>query len=70
MELQELVKLDFTTHPAEHGMTYTEHFCRSMGFSFDLCLGSLKAFVHAILPQFFISSSTEIAKKLHSKLLA
>lgn len=61
--------MDFTTHPAEHNMTYLEHFLRSSRLSFSLGVGSLKALVHAVFPEYFQDSSTRLAKELHAELL-
>ena len=53
-----------TKHPNKVGMTYNEH----MVFSFKLSLlfleGTYKALVHSILPQFYITSSSDISNKI------
>jgi len=54
----------FTKHSNKVGMTYKEH----MVFSFKLSLlflkGTYKALVHSILPQFYITSSSDISNKI------
>jgi hypothetical protein len=54
----------FFKHPEEVGMTYTEHFKHSMYFSLILADSSIKAFIHAIMPIFFETSTTDVNKKL------
>lgn len=54
----------FLKHPEEVNMTYTEHFNHSMYFSFLLLDSSIKAFVHAIIPVFFKTSTTDVNKKI------
>lgn len=45
-------------------MDYSEHFCLSMYFSGNLLLGSAQAFVHAWLPCWFGSSTTDLVNHL------
>ena len=58
----------FFKHPEEVGMTYVEHFKHSMYFSFILADSSMKAFIHALIPEFFKTSTTDVNIKI-SKLL-
>lgn len=51
-------------HPSDVNMTYIEHFKHSMYFSYILLDNSIKAFVHAIIPEFFKTSTTDVNKKL------
>jgi len=51
--------IDFTTHPKNVCMTYKTHFAFSLKLSFKFALASVKAFIHALIPNVFISSSTE-----------
>ena len=57
-------KNTFLKHPEEVNMTYTEHFKHSMYFSSILLDSSIKAFVHAIIPEYFKTSTTDVNKKL------
>ncbi len=50
-------------HPRNVCMTYLEHFKVSMNLSKIFLLASLKAFIHAIYPDFFITSSTDTVEK-------
>ena len=45
-------------------MSYYTHFCFSMNLSRKLFIGSIQAFIHAIFPNFFITSSSELLKKM------
>lgn len=51
--------IDFTTHPKNVCMTYKTHFVFSLKLSFKFAVASLKALVHALVPNIFISSSTQ-----------
>ena len=55
-------------HPREVCMTYVEHFKFSMSLSFKFTEAAFKAFVHAILPCYYIKSSTEINEHILYKL--
>ena len=50
-------------HPRNVCMTYLEHFKVSMNLSKIFLLASLKDFIHAIYPDFFITSSTDTVEK-------
>lgn len=60
----------FIDHPASVGMTYYQHFVFSMSLSRDFFVASVKAIVHAFVPYFFETSSSDyslvIYKKLHN----
>ena len=58
----------FTRHPKEHDMTYIEHFKLSLHLSNILFKGSIKAFIHAIYPDIFITSTSDTSKLLVRKL--
>lgn len=51
-------------HPKKVCMTYLEHFKLSMGFSFMFAIASVKAFIHAFIPDVYIRSTTEIIEKI------
>ena len=48
-------------HPNAVCMTYFEHMRLSLGFSATLFIGSFKAIVHAFLPNYFITSTTDVS---------
>jgi hypothetical protein len=49
-------------------MTYFEHFKLSMNFSKLLAIGAFKAFIHAILPDVYITSTTDIVEEIKVQL--
>ena len=51
------------SHPANVCMSYFEHLKVSMELSKIFFVASIKAFVHAIYPDFFITSSTDTVNK-------
>ena len=59
-----MTRYSFFTHPNAVCMTYFEHMKLSLGFSKTLFVGSIKAFVHAFLPNAYITSTTDINKKM------
>lgn len=56
------------THPVKVCMTYVEHFKLSMGFSITFAMASFKAFVHAIIPDIYIASTTNIVNEVQEKI--
>jgi hypothetical protein len=54
----------FLDHPKENKMTYMQHFFFSskLGLYFGIC--SMKAFVHAMIPFCFETSSSDVIKEL------
>ena len=46
-------------HPSKVCMTYLQHFKLSMGFSYMFAVASVKAFIHAIIPDVYIRSTTD-----------
>ena len=56
------------THPAKVCMTYFEHFKLSMGFSITFAVASFKAFVHAIIPDIYIASTTNTVNMVQEKI--
>ena len=51
-------------HPDEVCMSYTEHCKLSLKLCFLMLLGSIKAFIHAFIPDLFITSTSDINKKI------
>ena len=45
-------------------MDYYEHFCLSMYFSGNLMIGSMRAFVHAWIPCWYGSSTTDLVNHI------
>ena len=51
-------------HPKQVCMTYFSHFWFSLSLSLKLAKGSIKAFLHAIYPDRFITSTSDITKEI------
>ena len=47
-------------HPAKVCMTYFQHFLFSMYLSRKFAIGSIKAFIHAVYPDWYITSSSDL----------
>ena len=47
-------------HPKDVCMTYVEHMKFAMNVSLRLFVGSVQAFVHAIIPDMFTDSTSEL----------
>lgn len=54
----------FNAHPKEHNMNYCTHFCFSLSLSVYYITLSVKAFIHAVNPNWFEKSSTNSIKEL------
>ena len=55
-------------HPNSVCMSYSEHLCFSCGLGLDLAAASVKAFVHGLIPECFITSSTDSMREINKKL--
>ena len=55
-------------HPNSVCMSYFQHFKFSAGLSKDMFIGSYQAMIHAIFPNYYITSSTDLTKNLMKKL--
>lgn len=55
-------------HPASVCMTYYEHFRFSFSLGVMLSMGALKAFIHAFIPDIYITSSSDLSKELTRRL--
>lgn len=58
----------FFKHPSQVNMTYFEHFKLSLNLSNILFQGTIKAFIHAIYQDIFITSTSDTTKLLIRKL--
>lgn len=57
--------LDFWSHPKNVCMSYVSHFQFSLFLSYKFGIASFKALIHAIIPNLFISSSTDITREIN-----
>ena len=53
-------------HLQSVNMNYREHFLHSSGYSLTFFNASAKAFIHALFPSAFITTSSDLTKKLNS----
>ena len=53
-------------HLEQTNESYFEHMIIALKISFELLIGSLIAFIHALLPSVFTSSASNKIKKLNS----
>ena len=51
-------------HPDEVCMSYTQHCKLSLKLCLLMLLGCIKAFIHAFIPDLFITSTSDINKKI------
>ncbi len=54
----------FKAHPNKAGMTYFEHMLLSLRFSFMLFVASIQAFIHALFPFSFETSTSDVIKRI------
>ena len=55
-------------HPRKVCMTYMEHFTLSGEMAIVLGVGSIKAIIHAIYPDMFITSTTDTINYIQKRL--
>ena len=53
-------------HPDEVCMSYTQHCKLSIKLALLMLLGSIKAFIHAFIPDLCITSTTDINKQIYT----
>lgn len=63
-----MTKYSFFKHPDSVCMSYFEHMLFSLSLSKDMFIGSCKALIHAIFPNIYITSSSDLTKNLNDKL--
>ena len=59
---------NFTSHPKKVCMTYFQHFTFSIELSFSYLIYSYKAFIHAFIPNLYITSSSDSIKEIENKI--
>lgn len=55
-------------HLKELDVGYWDHMCFSLRLSSLMLEGSVKAIIHAIFPDVYVTSTTDITSKLHDEL--
>ncbi len=58
----------FTNHPSSVNMSYIEHGIFSLSLAWYMAIGSIKAVIHAINPNWFIDSTSSLSLYLHKNL--
>ena len=58
----------YFTHPNNVCMNYFNHFKISINYSKQLFIASLKAFIHAIFPSVYITSTTNTINNINNQL--
>ena len=56
------------THPKSVCLTYYQHFCFSMHVTKKLIIGSIKSFIHAIYPDIFITTTSDLLIELKNEM--
>ena len=54
------------THPKKVCMTYMRHFWFSMYLSYRFAIGSIQAFIHALLPDYYTTSSSDLITEIRN----
>jgi len=67
-KMHDPIEMIFLRHPAEEGLTYKEHLLRSMWIAATFGCATVKAMIHAVVPLFFQTSSTDTVRQLHRQL--
>lgn len=62
------MKYSFFYHPNSVCMSYWKHFTFSFNLSLLFAKGFYKAIIHAIFPNTFITSSSDISKQIVEKI--
>ena len=52
------------THPNKVCMTYMRHFLFSMSLCRRFAICSIQAFIHALLPDYYITSSSDLVREI------
>ena len=55
-------------HPQEVCMSYLEHCLLSLKFSYMLFVGSIKALTHAIYPDMYVTSTSDLLVDIKKKM--
>jgi hypothetical protein len=63
-----LSRLDKVEHVKIRNMTYSEHFLVATYMGVDMIKGGVLLLVHAVFPNYFQSSGSDIIRNLHKKL--
>ncbi len=63
-----LNKLDQVEHVKSRNMTYSDHFLVATYMGVDMIKGGVLLLIHAVFPNYFQSSGSDVIRNLHKKL--
>lgn len=63
-----LNKLDQVEHVKSRNMTYSDHFLVATYMGIDMIKGGVLLLIHAVFPNYFQSSGSDVIRNLHKKL--
>lgn len=55
-------------HPRDVCMTYIDHLWFSLGMAYTFALSAIKAVVHAFVPGWYITSTSDCVEEIHELL--
>lgn len=67
-KLFDRISSGYFTHPISVCMSYWQHFHFSFGLGMKFAVGSIQAFIHAIYPDAFITSSSDLIEKIQTEM--
>lgn len=59
----------FQRHPRSVGESYIEHMVVATTFGVLMIMGGLACLVHAIFPQFFVTTASRVISLLHTRMV-
>ena len=69
MNITNIIENLFFDHPNNVCLNYLDHLIVSLSFSKELFFGSIKAIIHALVPYYYNSSTSDINKFLDENLI-
>ena len=67
-KVKDKITENFLNHPKEVCMNYYSHFTFSFKLSIVLFLASIKAFIHAVIPSYCITSTSDTIKYIENEI--
>lgn len=67
-KLFDRISSSYFTHPASVCMSYWKHFHFSFGLGMKFAVGSIQAFIHAVYPDAFVTSSSDLLKSIQTEM--
>ena len=63
-----MVRYSFFSHPNQVCMSYFQHMKFALDIGKNLAVGSVQSFIHAFFPNMYITSTSDLNKKITEKL--